>query len=168
LLLRLDTQSGYVDGFLPAFLLRGLGIGLVMSATSYAVVSSMPIEKSGLASGTLTMARNIGTSLGVAIFGAVFLHSVHTNVAGDLSTLPPAEAARIESAATHFVPAGEGEVRAEVEKDIVAGFVQTAVWGVVVSALAVGAAFFIRGRRTVRDSLPAVPARAAAAGGGSG
>lgn len=63
-LLRFNVDSGYADGLLPAFFLRGLGIGLVMSATSYAVVSAMPVQKSGLASGTLTMARNIGPQVG--------------------------------------------------------------------------------------------------------
>ena len=34
-LLQLDTSSRYVDGLLPSFILRGLGIGLVMSCLLY-------------------------------------------------------------------------------------------------------------------------------------
>lgn len=153
-LLPLDRGSGYADSFLAAFLLRGLGIGLVMSATSYAVVSSMPLSKSGLASGTLTMARNIGTSVGVALFGAVFLHSIDGSLERDLQTLPPAQAAQVEASANHFAPAGQGELRVALEDDIIDGFVLIATWGAAVSGLAVVAAFFIRGRQPVRQPEP--------------
>src|SRR5215211_6927644 len=88
-LLRLDTESGYLDGLLPAFLIRGLGIGLVMSATSLAVMSAVPIAKSGLASGTQTMARNIGTAMGVALFGAIFLNHIHSELLVLLADAPP-------------------------------------------------------------------------------
>ncbi len=103
-LLRMDVAANYVDDFLPAFLLRGLGIGLVMSATSFAVVSSMPVAKSGLASGTLTMARNIGTSMGVAIFGAIFLQSMDARLPDALANagVPAAEATVIEAPGEPF------------------------------------------------------------------
>ena len=160
LLLTLDTRSRYLDGFLVPFIFRGLGIGLVMSATSYAVVTALPVAKSGLASGALTMARNIGTSLGVALFGAVFLHSVQASVPGAVAGVPDDQAARIESAATHFVAAGTPEIRAGVEQDIVDGFVLVGATASVVSVLAIGAAFFIRPRaraapRGVPETAPA-------------
>jgi EmrB/QacA subfamily drug resistance transporter len=166
LLLSLDTGSRYADGFLPAFVARGLGIGLVMSATSYAVVSALPISKSGLASGTLTMARNVGTSIGVAAFGAVFLHSVHASVPDRLDSLPADQAARIEGGATHFVATGSPEVRAGVEDDIVSGYVLIAATASAVSLLAIGAAFFIRPRGQVAQPalattrIPSAPASA--------
>jgi Na+/melibiose symporter-like transporter len=160
-LLALEVTSGYVDGFLPALLLRGLGIGLVMSASSYAVVSSMPQAKSGLASGTLTMARNIGTSMGVALFGAIYLTSVGASLDEQLPAgVPAAQQAQVESAADHFVPAGDGEVRAASEQSIVDGYVQVAFWGVVVAAFATVSAAFIRIRRA--EAPQEVPAPAAA------
>ena len=147
-LLGLDVTSGYVDGFLPALLLRGLGIGLVMSASSYAVVSSMPLAKSGLASGTLTMARNIGTSMGVALFGAIYLSSVGASLDEQLPAGTPAgERAEVEEAASHLVPAGTGDVREASEQSIVDGYVQIAFWGAAVAALATLSAVFIRVRR---------------------
>lgn len=163
-LLQLEVSSGYVDGFLPALLLRGLGIGLVVSASSYAVVSSLPVSKSGLASGTLAMSRNVGTSLGVAIFGAIYVHSVGGHVSDNLPlTVPPAEEARVEEAASHFVPAGEGEVRAASEQAIVDGYVEVMAWGVVVAGLATTSAFFIRRRGPETEEAPAaVPAPAGA------
>jgi MFS family permease len=145
LLLRTDTNTTYLD-FLPAYMLRGLGIGLVMSATSLAVVSAVPQAKSGLASGTLTMSRNIGTSIGVALLGAVFLHHVDTTVPDRLAGVPLAQVAQVQRAAEHFVPVGGGELRAETEQVIVDGFVLLAAVSALLSLVAGGAAFFIRHR----------------------
>lgn len=161
-LVRFNVDSGYADGLLPAFFLRGLGIGLVMSATSYAVVSAMPVQKSGLASGTLTMARNIGTSVGVAIFGAVFLQSIDANLPDRLAAagVPAEAAARQESAAHHFVPSGTGEARAATEQSIVDGFVWVSTAGLTICIAAAGAAAAIRYRK-VAPAAQAAPAAAA-------
>jgi MFS transporter, DHA2 family, methylenomycin A resistance protein len=145
-LLRLDTQSGYADGLLPAFLVRGLGIGLVMSSTSLAVMSAVPVAKAGLASGTQTMARNIGTAMGVALFGAVFLNYVDAELPQRLATVPPEQAAQVTAAAEHFVPAGDGAARLAAEEVIVEGFIMIALVTVLIAGLATAAAFFIRHR----------------------
>jgi EmrB/QacA subfamily drug resistance transporter len=168
LALTLDTASGYADSLLPAFILRGLGIGLFMSASSYAVVSAVPLAKSGLASGTLTMARQIGTSIGVALFGAVYLHSLHGDLDGVVAGLPPAEAAAIEAEAEHFVASGDGAVFAAVEGSIVDGFVFISAIGVGIAAFAMALALTMRARE--RAAPVAVVAAAMAgpveAGGG--
>jgi EmrB/QacA subfamily drug resistance transporter len=155
-LLRLDTASGYVDGFLPPFLFRGLGIGLVMSATSFAVMSSMPVTKSGLASGTLTMARNIGTSCGVAIFGAVFLHSVDSNLPSDLAQagVAPEQAAVVTSRAHHLVPASSGPEQDASREAIVDGFLAVSAVGLGIAALATISAAFIRPKPIVASVTP--------------
>ncbi len=103
-LLQLDVNDGYAGGFLPAFVLRGAGIGLFMSSSSLAVVSAVPLAKSGLASGTLTMSRNIGTSMGVAVLGAVYLHYVDAHAA--------ARFARGRPDADRGAFSGGGQVRA--------------------------------------------------------
>jgi MFS transporter, DHA2 family, methylenomycin A resistance protein len=145
-LLRLDTESTYLDGLLPAFLIRGLGIGLVMSATSLAVMSAVPMAKAGVASGMQTMARNIGTAMGVALFGAIFLNHVNGEMAQRPADAPPAEAAAVTAAAEHFVPAGSAATRAVTEQVIVDGFVLIALATVVIALLATLAAAFIRHR----------------------
>jgi EmrB/QacA subfamily drug resistance transporter len=160
-LLALEVSSGYVDGFLPALLLRGLGIGLVMSASSYAAVSSMPQAKSGLASGTLTMSRNIGTSVGVALFGAIYLSSVGNSLDEQLpADLAPAQRAQVESAAQHFVPTGEAEIRAASEESIVDAYVGVAFWGAIVAAFATVSAAFIRIRPAEAPQEAPAPAAA--------
>jgi EmrB/QacA subfamily drug resistance transporter len=167
-LLTLDLNSGYADGILPAFLLRGLGIGLFMSATSYAVVTAVPIAKSGLASGTLTMARQIGTSVGVAVFGASYLHSLEGNLEGPLASLPPGEAAAIEASAENLIIAGEGPIRAAVEQSILDGFVFLSTVGIGIAAFAVVVALTIRLRAPAPAAvaLPVIEPAAAPASGG--
>ncbi|WP_322819312.1 DHA2 family efflux MFS transporter permease subunit [Tepidiforma sp.] len=157
-LLRLEPASGYLDGLLPAFILRGLGIGLVISATSYAVVSAMPLAKSGLASGALTMARNIGTSAGVAIFGAAYLRAVEHLLPPRLAEagIEPATSAGLVERSTHFLPAAGEPAASVTSAAIVDAYVLLAVVGIGICALAIAAAALIRPR-----TVPA-PARAPA------
>lgn len=146
LLLRIDTDSTYAGALLGPFIFRGLGIGLVMSASSFAVMSAMPVTKSGLASGTLTMARNIGTAMGVAVFGAVFLHSVDTNLPSKLEAqgLPAAQAQQIAARADHMVASGDGAAKDIAANAVVDGYLVIAVAGLGIVSLAAVAAAFIR------------------------
>ncbi len=165
-LLTLDLHSGYIDGMLPAFLLRGLGIGLFMSATSYAVVTAVPVAKSGLASGTLTMARQIGTSIGVAVFGASYLHSLDANLERPLSTLSPEQAASVHAHAENFLITGDGAVRAAVEQSILDGFIFISTVGIGIAIFAVLVALTIRMRAPSPVASPRVEPVAASASGG--
>jgi len=162
-LLQLETSSRYVDGLLPSFILRGLGIGLVISATSYAAVSSLPLAKSGLASGTLTMARNIGTSAGVAIFGAVYLRTIESRLPERLSEagVEPSAVPGLVDRATRFLPAATEPAGSATAAGIVDAYVILAIAGLAVSALAIAAAAMIRPRRA---PAPVAPAAAPAPG----
>ncbi len=157
LLLGMDTGSGYVDGLLPSFIVRGLGIGLVMSSSSLAVMSAVPVAKSGLASGTFTMSRNIGTAMGVAVFGAVFARHIERTLPGELAAagIPAAEAGRTLAAAERFVPLGGAEVQALAAQAIVDGFVRIAVVTLALAGVAALTAVFIRHRSPVRSPAPA-------------
>jgi EmrB/QacA subfamily drug resistance transporter len=63
-----DTSFGYL---FPAFVVMGLGIGLVMSPMSAAVMNAVDRSKAGVASGTLSMFRMVGGTFGVAALGAL-------------------------------------------------------------------------------------------------
>jgi EmrB/QacA subfamily drug resistance transporter len=145
-LLRLQVEDRYVAGFLPAFILRGAGIGLFMSATSLAVVSAVPLAKSGLASGTLTMARNIGTSMGVALFGALYLHHVRAQAPDRFAAAPAEQVAGLTAAVARLAPAGDGALRAASEHLIVDGYILLAVACLLLTVVATVAASLIRHR----------------------
>jgi DHA2 family methylenomycin A resistance protein-like MFS transporter len=155
-MLLLDLESSYADGLLPAFIIRGVGIGLVMSATSLAVVNAVPLAKSGLASGTLTMARNIGTSVGIAILGAVFIHHVHAELPVRLEGAPPHQVEAATRAADVFIVAGEpgSPVHSAAERVILDGFILVSGAAAIGSLIATGAACFIRYRTPAATPVP--------------
>jgi EmrB/QacA subfamily drug resistance transporter len=63
-----DTSYGFLVG---AFVLMGLGMGLVMSPMSMAAMNAVDRSKAGVASGTLSMFRMVGGTFGVAALGAL-------------------------------------------------------------------------------------------------
>ena len=66
----------------PGLALFGLGMGLVFAQSSNLALSAVPVKDSGEASGVNNTIRQVGTSFGSAIIGAVVL----TTLAGGLST----------------------------------------------------------------------------------
>ena len=139
----LTPQSTYVGGLLPTFLVRGLAIPVVSSCTTLAVMSAVPTKQSGLASGTLGMARNIGTAFGVAVLSQVYLF--HTN-----STLPSSLTPG-RAAADQFMASGGGASRVMIEAVILQGFKLTALTCLVLCSGAAVLAFFLRRRGHKRD-----------------
>jgi EmrB/QacA subfamily drug resistance transporter len=63
-----DTSYGFLVG---AFVLMGLGMGLVMSPMSTAGMNAVEPTKAGVASGILSMSRMVGGTFGVAAMGAL-------------------------------------------------------------------------------------------------
>jgi EmrB/QacA subfamily drug resistance transporter len=63
-----DTSYGFLVG---AFVLMGLGMGLVMSPMSTAAMNAVEHTKAGVASGILSMSRMVGGTFGVAAMGAL-------------------------------------------------------------------------------------------------
>lgn len=70
MMLAVRTGGSYL-ALVPALLGIGIGIGLITASVVAAAVRSVPAQRSGLASGVNNAARQTGTALGVAIFGAV-------------------------------------------------------------------------------------------------
>jgi len=59
-------------GFVALLALTGVGLGLFVSPNNAAIMTAIPAQQSGLASGVLNMTRGIGTALGLAVSSAVF------------------------------------------------------------------------------------------------
>lgn len=132
----LTPQSNYVSGLLPTFLMRGLTIPVVSSGATLAVVSAVSSKQSGLASGTLGMARNIGTAFGVAVLSQVYLFHINTAL--------PASLTANRAAADQFLVSGSGMGRLVIEGVILQGFKLTGLACVVLCAVAAIAALFMR------------------------
>jgi EmrB/QacA subfamily drug resistance transporter len=71
LLTTVGARSGYLAGLLPGLLIIGAGTGLVLPAAAITAMSDIADDHSGLASGLISTAHEIGAALGVAVFSAV-------------------------------------------------------------------------------------------------
>lgn len=71
------ATSAYPD-FLPAFILGGIGMGLTYAPLAESVMSSVPGNRQGQASGSSNAIRELGGVFGIAILGAVFQHIATT------------------------------------------------------------------------------------------
>jgi MFS transporter, DHA2 family, methylenomycin A resistance protein len=65
-----DRSTGYAL-LLPAFLLWGIGLGVVTPAVVAAAIAAVPTERAGLASAINNTARQAGGAIGIAVAGAV-------------------------------------------------------------------------------------------------
>jgi DHA2 family methylenomycin A resistance protein-like MFS transporter len=80
LCLLLVTTGASYPRLVPALLGVGLGVGLFTAPVVAAAMRAVPADRSGLASGINNTARQAGTALGVAVFGAVAgspAHALH-------------------------------------------------------------------------------------------
>jgi MFS family permease len=66
-----DPSMTFVDLLAP-YGLFGFGIGFASSQLTNVILSDIPDEKSGVASGTNSTVRQVGAALGVAVIGSVF------------------------------------------------------------------------------------------------
>jgi EmrB/QacA subfamily drug resistance transporter len=61
---------------LPAMLIGGVGMALVMTPSAAAAMSGVPVDKAGVGSAVLNSARQVGGSVGIALIGAIVQHKV--------------------------------------------------------------------------------------------
>jgi len=105
---------------IPGLALYGIGLGLVLSQINNLTLSSVEVREAGEASGVTNTFRQIGSSLGAAIIGAILLSTILVNLEADVSRSPrvPQQSKapivsmlRAESSSLAF---GGGEVFAKV------------------------------------------------------
>jgi EmrB/QacA subfamily drug resistance transporter len=61
---------------LPAFVVGGVGMALVMTPSAAAALSGVPVDKSGVGSAVLNTFRQVGGSLGIALMGAIMANQI--------------------------------------------------------------------------------------------
>jgi EmrB/QacA subfamily drug resistance transporter len=102
----LAADSGY-DAIWPAFALLGAGIGLVLTASSEAIVGNAPVDDAGVAGGLQSTSVQLGAVLGTTILGSVLSSKVGATLAGSLTAnAVPAPIAEKLSAAGELVSKG--------------------------------------------------------------
>jgi MFS family permease len=86
-LTRLNTSST-VGQYLIYLLPVGLGMGTFQSPNNTSIMSAVPRNRLGVASGTLSMTRTLGQTAGIAVLGAYFVSrlQVYAGQAVDITT----------------------------------------------------------------------------------
>jgi MFS family permease len=65
------AQPSYVTEFLPGWLIGGIGVGFAFPTIISAATADLPPDRAATGSAVVTMARQIGLTLGVSVFVAV-------------------------------------------------------------------------------------------------
>jgi EmrB/QacA subfamily drug resistance transporter len=92
LLMRAVDVDSEWTALLPGLIVGGLAIGVISPALAAAMVSVLPVERSGLASGINNTFRQLGIAIGIAGLGAIFEHQ-----AGEASDLRAGIVAGLDS-----------------------------------------------------------------------
>lgn len=133
-----SVDAGYV-GVLPGMIAMGLGMGLSMAPSTEAITSSLPRDRQGVASALNDVTREFGTSLGVALLGAMFTSGYGSAIARRLVGVPADVAAEVSKGIAGALDLANDEASAGVLLSAREAFVeawQQAMWaGVVVMAL---------------------------------
>jgi EmrB/QacA subfamily drug resistance transporter len=78
-----DTPVGWL--FL-AYVIFGVGFGLVNAPITNAAVSGMPVAQAGVAAAIASASRQVGQSLGVAVTGSLVMSGIHGSLAASFAT----------------------------------------------------------------------------------
>jgi len=73
-------DTGSIPLILASVIPFGCGIPMIITPCMTSALQHTPVHKRGLASGTLVMLRQLGSTLGLAVFGSLFLSRMHINL----------------------------------------------------------------------------------------
>ncbi len=147
LMLRVISLHLTALGLLPGLALYGTGVGFALAQLTNVVLSEIPPEGSGVASGANTTVRQVGSALGVAVIGTVLTvqtvsHAVRRIKAAALPAALKAQAlAGVHALGSGYAPANTASsanaavLRAAVEQGVVHGTRVALIFAFVVVAL---------------------------------
>jgi EmrB/QacA subfamily drug resistance transporter len=137
---------------LAAATVLGLGLGMVMQVLVLAVQNAVDPRQMGVATSGSTLFRQIGGSIGVSIFGAVFANQLHSELASRFpaGATPPHAG---NPGAIRALPAG---ARSIFEQAFAAALHPVFLMAAAVSLVAFGLTWLIPGL-PLRDSVAEMP-----------
>lgn len=127
----------------PPFIALGLGVGMVMAASSDAIVGNAPVRDAGVAGGLQATALQVGGALGTSVLVSLISGRVGATLTGELrSAGVPAPMAEAMHEAKDLVAMGvapvDGEMSARLRAAVAEGSGQAFVNGVHTAALVTG------------------------------
>lgn len=108
LLTRLDLESGYVTGVLPALMVLGFAMGSIMPASMQTATLGVDRAFAGVASATVNTSQQVGGSIGVALLNTLAASAATNYIADQASATPEvlAQAAITSYQTAYFWGAG--------------------------------------------------------------
>jgi MFS family permease len=88
------TLTGYILRIMPV----GIGLGLFQSPNNSAVMGAVPAHRLGVASGLLSLSRNLGTASGLPLLSTLFMSQLIA-----VSQLPDAQVSAANSSSASVV-----------------------------------------------------------------
>lgn len=104
LALTVDASSGQ-SAIFAGLAVIGVGVGLTTPVLVSAAVDAVPPHRAGMAGGAVNTARQLGMTLGIALFGAVFTSRLRT-VAGHGGSPHAAYASGLDRISLYAAAAG--------------------------------------------------------------
>jgi len=83
-----EADTTYFGPIIFAMVLLALGLSAITAPTAEAVMGSVPDEQRGAAAGVNNTTRELGGTLGVAVFGSIFASSFAPKIISAFRTLP--------------------------------------------------------------------------------
>ncbi|GGY98609.1 MFS transporter [Streptomyces poonensis] len=142
IMLSWSADSSYTTMW-PPFIALGLGVGMVMSSSSDAIVGNAPVRDGGVAGGLQATALQIGGALGTSVLVSLISSRVGSTLTGELTSagVPAAAATGLEEAkdavAMGVAPVS-GEMPAQLKGAVIEGSHQAFMNGVHTSVLVAG------------------------------
>nr|BFE72406.1 hypothetical protein GCM10020092_057070 [Actinoplanes digitatis] len=96
----LTVEPRYLAVFLPANLISGAAVGVVMTAVSAAAAASLPPQRFAGGTGMVIAARQLGGALGIAAMAAILTERAAAGVDGLLDVMLFCAAVSVVTAAT--------------------------------------------------------------------
>jgi MFS family permease len=157
-----DANTAYWGPVLVSMVLLALGLSAITAPTAEAVMGSVPDEQRGAAGGVNNTTRELGGTLGVAVFGSIFASAYAPKIINAFRPLPipagpKAESHQSVAAALTVVGRAPHSVRPALENVVFTAFHS----GLRVSAIA-GAGVAVLGALAASRLLPGRAAEAQA------
>ena len=151
--------GSYWTTFFPAVSVLGIGMAISVAPLTTAVMNSVPVNESGVASGFNNAISRLASLLSVAFFGLVLLTAFRHNLGHRLDQfgVPMAERQGIQAQQSRLAAVQTGDPRAKraVEEAFVYGF-HRIIWVAVALSLASAACAQLLSNQPTDESGPAV------------
>ncbi len=155
-LLRTEMTTGAgANSLIIGLVVTGVGVGLATPVVVSAAVGTLPPHRMGMAGGVVNTFRQLGFTLGIAVFGAIFVGHAQTAFTG---TLPDAHGAALALSAGQAHSLDAAVPAEQLHHAFASGLDLVFVWAAVAAALGgLVVLLLVRNRPQHGDTAPPAP-----------